>query len=130
MMTRLFLSFLLCCGLAALTVSGLGQTRPARRMNVLFIASDDLNNDLGGVQRGGPLPNQAQAAQPRYTGRSVRTERWRYTEWDEGRKGVELYDHNNDPREYRNLAGDPAYAKTIEELKRLLHTPPTEKTRK
>jgi uncharacterized sulfatase len=94
--------------------------------------------DRGGVQWGGPLPaNPAAAAnpqqrpqQPRYMGRSVRTERWRYTEWDEGRKGVELYDHASDPHEYRNLANDPAYAKTIEELKRLLHTPPTEKARK
>jgi len=56
----------------------------------------------------------------RFMGRSVRTERWRYTEWDEGRQGVELYDHDHDPREYRNLANDPTYAITIEELKRLL----------
>jgi uncharacterized sulfatase len=27
---------------------------------------------------------------PKFMGRSVRTERWRYTEWDEGRQGVEL----------------------------------------
>jgi hypothetical protein len=52
-------------------------------------------------------------------GRIVRTEKWRYTEWGEGRKGVELYGHASDPREYRNLANDPEYAKTIEELKRL-----------
>lgn len=30
-------------------------------------------------------------------GRSVRTTRWRYTEWDEGRQGRELYDHTTDP---------------------------------
>lgn len=58
-----------------------------------------------------------------FMGRSVRTERWRYTEWDEGRQGVELYDHDKDPGEYRNLAKDPAYGKTIDELKRLLHQP-------
>jgi uncharacterized sulfatase len=39
-------------------------------------------------------------------GRTIRTERWRYTEWAEGRAGVELYDHVNDPQEGRNLAGD------------------------
>lgn len=55
-----------------------------------------------------------------FMGRSLRTERWRYTEWDEGRQGVQLYDHARDPHEYRNLANDPAYARTIAELKRLL----------
>ena len=53
-------------------------------------------------------------------GRSIRTARYRYTEWDGGRQGVELYDHDMDPHEYRNLAADPAYAGVIRELKRLL----------
>jgi len=55
------------------------------------------------------------------TGRSVRTERWRYSEWDEGRQGTELYDHDIDPREQRNLAKEPKYAKIVEEMKQLLH---------
>lgn len=54
-------------------------------------------------------------------GRSVRTERYRYTEWDEGRAGVELYDHENDPHEWRNLAGKPEVAAIEKELKQLLH---------
>jgi len=57
----------------------------------------------------------------RFMGRSVRTERWRYTEWDEGKQGVELYDHANDPREYRNLAGEPKFAATVAEMKQRLH---------
>jgi uncharacterized sulfatase len=53
-------------------------------------------------------------------GRSVRTERYRYTEWDDGKAGVELYDYETDPHETKNLANDPQYAKTVEEMKRLL----------
>jgi iduronate 2-sulfatase len=53
-------------------------------------------------------------------GKSVRTERWRYTEWDGGKQGVELYDHDRDPGEYRNLASDPKYADTVAEMRQLL----------
>jgi uncharacterized sulfatase len=54
-----------------------------------------------------------------YLGRTVRTERWRYTEWPDG--SVELYDHNADPREYVNRAGSAELASTRAELKALLH---------
>ena len=53
-------------------------------------------------------------------GKSVRVERWHYVEWDEGQAGAMLFDHSNDPREVKNLAEDPAYAKTVQEMKRLL----------
>ncbi len=53
-------------------------------------------------------------------GKSVRTDRWRYTEWDRGKQGAELYDHDNDPDEYTNLAGTPAHARTVQELRKLL----------
>lgn len=53
-------------------------------------------------------------------GKSVRNSRWRYTEWAEGKQGTELYDHDRDPGEYDNLAGDPAHAAVRAELKRLL----------
>jgi iduronate 2-sulfatase len=56
-----------------------------------------------------------------FMGYSVRDERWRYTEWDGGQKGVELYDELNDPRELRNLATDPWHMKVVgEKMKRLL----------
>jgi arylsulfatase A-like enzyme len=38
---------------------------------------------------------------------SVRTERYRYTRYRAGDE--ELYDHQTDPNEYHNLAGDPKY---------------------
>ncbi len=52
-------------------------------------------------------------------GRTVRTERYRYTEWG-GEKYSELYDHRTDPHEYTNLAGDPIFTKTLAELRSLL----------
>jgi arylsulfatase A-like enzyme len=55
-----------------------------------------------------------------FWGRSVRTARWRYTEWDEGSSGRELYDHDADPREFTNLAADPRHAATVRELRMLL----------
>jgi len=60
------------------------------------------------------------AGQRPIVGRSVRTERWRYTEWDEGRAGAELYDHDADPQERTNLAGHAAHAGAVAELRALL----------
>ena len=53
---------------------------------------------------------------PPFFGYSLRTPRWRYTEWDEGREGRELYDHDADPRELTNLAGVAAHAATVADL--------------
>ncbi len=52
-------------------------------------------------------------------GRSVRDARWRYTEWD-GPDQAELYDHENDPNEFTNLAKDPQHAETVKRLRELL----------
>jgi iduronate 2-sulfatase len=57
---------------------------------------------------------------PRIMGYSVRTERWRYTEWDGGKAGAELYDHDTDPHEWHNLAKEEKFVKTIADLKKLL----------
>ena len=53
-------------------------------------------------------------------GHTVRTDRWRYTEWDRGAKGEELYDQDNDPQELHNLAALPKYASVVEQMKALL----------
>jgi arylsulfatase A-like enzyme len=56
------------------------------------------------------------------TGYSIRTARWRYTEWGpDGVDGAELYDHANDPGELINLAARPTHAETARRLSTLLH---------
>jgi iduronate 2-sulfatase len=55
-------------------------------------------------------------------GHSVRTEKWRYTEWNFGKNAMELYDEVNDPKELRNLADDAKYSGVIKEMKALLYT--------
>jgi len=49
-------------------------------------------------------------------GYSIRTERFRYTEWLEGKAGRELYDHRNDPDEITNLADDASQAEQVATL--------------
>ncbi|MBA3296118.1 MAG: sulfatase [Acidobacteria bacterium] len=61
---------------------------------------------------------------PPILGRTIRTERWRYTEWDEGRAGTELYDHDIDPHEYRNLAASGPHGETVRLLKEQLRRVP------
>ena len=53
-------------------------------------------------------------------GRSVRTDKWRYTDWNEGEEGEELYDTLEDPGEFNNLANDPNYEQIKVQLKKLL----------
>jgi uncharacterized sulfatase len=70
------------------------------------------------VSRGNiALPGQPVPKNPGFMGYSVRTERYRYTEWDGGKKGVQLYDYQTDPTEMRNLASDPAYAEIVDKMR-------------
>jgi arylsulfatase A-like enzyme len=55
-----------------------------------------------------------------FLGVSVRTEQFRYTEWDEGRQGATLFDLQNDPQETKDLAKDPAHAETVAKMKAML----------
>ncbi|MEX0331849.1 MAG: sulfatase [Puniceicoccaceae bacterium] len=72
-------------------------------------------------------------------GYSIRTDRFRYTEWwrtvssndtvdlhvplDSSPAHIELYDHLTDPGETINLASNPAYAQLMDELSILLNDP-------
>ena len=53
-------------------------------------------------------------------GRSVRVPGWRYTEWEDGTAGAELYDETRDPGEYVNLAKEPRHAALVARLKAML----------
>lgn len=75
----------------------------------------------GGGMGKGKNKNKGKAAMAAFPGYSLRTDRWRYTEWDGGAKGVELYDHQTDPHEFTNLAKDPAHAATVKELSATLN---------
>ncbi len=55
---------------------------------------------------------------PEVMGRSLRTERYRYTLWPDGSK--ELYDYTTDPNEWKNLAGTAEFAEIEKEHDRAL----------
>jgi uncharacterized sulfatase len=76
--------------------------------------------------RRGPSPNaqaKAKAVAKKkknqgagFNGYSLRTDRYRYTEWDSGHRGRQLYDHRADPDELHNLADDPKMAEVVERM--------------
>lgn len=81
---------------------------------------------LSQVVRGGGFKRHGASAATgdkgkRIFGYALRTNRWRYIEWDEGRAGKELYDHETDPKEITNLADKPAQADTQAKLADQLH---------
>jgi uncharacterized sulfatase len=67
-----------------------------------------------------PAYTQIVRTQGNVMGRTVRTEKWRYTEWGDGKNGVELYDLTKDPKEQNNLGSAEGYDKTKKEMKQLL----------
>ena len=53
-------------------------------------------------------------------GYTVRTLRYRYTEWGRGEFGTELYDYQADPEEFTNLAESKKHSQIVARLKNLL----------
>jgi iduronate 2-sulfatase len=66
------------------------------------------------VQRGANFEGQKRKGP--VMGYSIRTERYRFTEWDNGTEGEELYDYQADPKEMQNLAKSAVHAKIRTEL--------------
>lgn len=66
--------------------------------------------------RGYTISQVRRRGKPQPFGYTIRTPRWRYTEWGEGKQGRELYDHENDPLEITNLAEVAEHAELIADL--------------
>jgi len=80
----------------------------------------------GGGKARAAVTKDVSSEDNRYFGYSLRTLRWRYTEWDEGNQGRELYDHDADPNELTNLAKKPEHATTVAELSKQVRIAATE----
>jgi iduronate 2-sulfatase len=87
-----------------------GLPRPAGLDGVSLVP---LLRDPAARRAGGALSFRRAKAPP--LGVSVRTARYRYTEWPDGSE--ELYDHSSDPGELHSLARDPAAAGPLAEMR-------------
>jgi len=82
-----------------------GLTPPAR------LEGKSLVHLLDNPAREHKATAHTQLDTPQAQGRAVRTDHFRYIRWGSASEtGEELYDHRRDPREFRNLAADPAAA--------------------
>ncbi len=81
--------------------------------NVLQNPSESFRTEVRAITRRGEM-----------LGSTVKNSRWRYIEWDGGKKGRELYDQVDDPIEYQNLAENPEYTDVVKEMSALLHQDP------
>lgn len=82
-----------------------------------------------------PLLRDPQSSWPHYAlttfmrgNHSVRRDQWRLIRYADGSE--ELYDHQSDPNEWTNLAGDSKYASIASELRELLPTEDAENSDK
>ncbi len=107
-------------------VEGAKTTRPAELIDMyptlLELAGLPAKADLDGHSL---APQLADPNAPRewpaitthnHDNHGIRTEKWRYIVYADGSE--ELYDMENDPNEWTNLAGDEQYASTLEELRK------------
>lgn len=64
--------------------------------------------------------SRVEPGQNKPPGRTVRTPRYRYVEWEDNGLKRELYDHATDPEENINVAHQPEYALQVAQLAHLL----------
>ena len=62
------------------------------------------------------IRNRVEGMKKRALGHTIRTAQYRYTEWQDGELGIELYDYAADPQEYVNLARVPGHEGLVQEL--------------
>lgn len=94
-----------------------------------YIEGNSLYPLLENPEANWDFPAYTQVQRGKYPGHSVRTRLWRYTEWDFGKEGSELYNEETDPSELNNLVANPKYSGIVEEMKKLLrkvHPQPVE----
>ncbi len=85
------------------------------------LAGESLRPVFNNPQLPGKEAAYSQVVRGNKVGRSVRTKRWRYTEWGpNGDLGIELYDHDIDKDEYYNQSGNPERVAIRDELQELL----------
>jgi uncharacterized sulfatase len=90
---------------------------PSREWKKVAITQVRRGGSPGGQAKGKTKTKNPEAG---FSGYSIRTERYRYTIWDRGTRGAQLYDHDTDPAEQHNLASDPMMAKTVASMRKLL----------
>jgi hypothetical protein len=86
------------------------QAAQEEHLNVVFIAVDDLRVELG-------CYGSTHVLSPHIDRRKAR---YRYTEWRDFKTGAvkarELYDHDRDTLETKNMADHPRHAEVMERL--------------
>jgi arylsulfatase A-like enzyme len=108
--------------------AGARSTQPAELLDIyptlVELAGLPARTDLEGLSLVPQLKDPAaKRARPAITSHNqgnhgIRSEKWRYIHYADGTE--ELYDMVNDPREWTNLAGDPAHAAVLAEHRRWL----------
>ncbi|MGH3366756.1 MAG: sulfatase family protein, partial [Nocardioidaceae bacterium] len=99
-----------------LAATGASASVPTDGRNLLPVLKGEKQGWETMLIQGGP---RYRTSGPEWEYRGVRTERYTYVE--RRRTGfIELYDRLRDPYQLRNVAGEPAYAATQDELRRRL----------